>query len=201
MDFVLVTQRVEHLFDRGESRDAIDQKWSELLFEAGLLPLFLPNNLQIANAMIHNLEGSIAGALLTGGNSIQACDGDSPERDKMELFLIDYCNNHELPILGVCRGMQLVMSKYQGKFRRVENQVQKKQAFHLNTKVVVKNSYHEWECINIPDDFSVFAHTDSNVVKGVKHKTKNITGIMWHPERLVPFHSDDIEMIKDIFKS
>lgn len=201
MKFVLVTQRVEHLVDRGESRDAIDQKWSKLLFEANLLPLFLPNDVTIAKAMINNIQGAICGALLTGGNSIQCCEGDSPERDEMELFLVDYCIEHKMPVLGVCRGMQVLLDKYGGEFKKVKGQVLPSQQVFVNSKEVTKNSYHDWSSVDIPQEFIVFAETECKIVKGVKHQTEALTGIMWHPERLVPFHADDIEMLKGVFKA
>ena len=42
--------------------------------------------------------------VLSGGNNI----GDFTSRDKTEDTLIRYASNQELPLLGICRGMQMI---------------------------------------------------------------------------------------------
>jgi gamma-glutamyl-gamma-aminobutyrate hydrolase PuuD len=43
------------------------------------------------------------------------------------------------------------------------------------------------------------AIADDKVVKGIVNIEKNITGIMWHPERIQPYREEDIQLLKDIF--
>ena len=51
---IFVTQRVDVLEDRNETRDSLDQKWSSLLMACELLPVIVPNNLEAAQALYHN---------------------------------------------------------------------------------------------------------------------------------------------------
>lgn len=64
-----------------------------------------------------------SGVILAGGNDIfsgtlgqQVTRGDNYskfdiKRDKRELFIIDYCFSHNVPILAICRGFQLLLAK------------------------------------------------------------------------------------------
>ncbi len=105
MRTVLVTQRVEVLADRGERRDALDQHWISLLLAAGLQPVPVPNNR--AWVCSHLAEHGMRPLLLTGGNSLEKYGGDAPERDEIERLLLDTALKAGVPVLGVCRGMQL----------------------------------------------------------------------------------------------
>ena len=46
----------------------------------------------------------INGIILSGGNNI----GDVKERDITETYLLKYAETNEIPVLGICRGMQML---------------------------------------------------------------------------------------------
>ena len=54
--------------------------------------------------MVENLK--IDALLLSGGNDL----GDAPDRDSTELHLLEAARELEIPVLGICRGMQLMAS-------------------------------------------------------------------------------------------
>ena len=200
MDFVLVTQRSQRLDSINETRDALDRNWHHFLFEVGVLPFVLPNEVTLVKALLSSFKGKIVGTLLTGGNSLQVCQGDSPERDELEQFLLQYSLQHDLPVLGVCRGMQVLLDHFGGELTPVEGQVQASQKITINGESADKNSYHDWACLTVPNAFRIFAHSAEHLAKGVQHKSLDLTGIMWHPERLLPFHADDIALFRKVFK-
>ena len=48
--------------------------------------------------------------VLTGGNDLAALGGDAPERDATENALLDAAESRRLPVIGVCRGMQVIQA-------------------------------------------------------------------------------------------
>ena len=86
------------------------------LIEAGAAPLMLP--LTEDQEMLEQLLGLCDGLLLTGGQDVSPvlygekekkwCGECSPERDRMELVLLDLALQQDMPVLGICRGLQFL---------------------------------------------------------------------------------------------
>ncbi|PKL76273.1 MAG: gamma-glutamyl-gamma-aminobutyrate hydrolase, partial [Candidatus Melainabacteria bacterium HGW-Melainabacteria-1] len=104
---IAITQRVAEVAAYSERRDALDQRWYSLLAQAGLLPMLLPNQPDMALELVSRLQP--AGLLLSGGNTLSVYGGDAPERDATERALLSgWALPEQKPVLGVCRGMQLL---------------------------------------------------------------------------------------------
>lgn len=52
------------------------------------------------------------GIVLTGGNSLCKYGGNAPERDENEHTLIDYAVQNNIPLYGLCRGMQVILDYF-----------------------------------------------------------------------------------------
>ena len=48
-----------------------------------------------------------------------SCNGDSEERDKLEKKIYKLATNMQIPIIGVCRGMQLIQEMHGIKLFRI----------------------------------------------------------------------------------
>lgn len=197
MKTVAITQRVEVVPGSGERRDCLDQAWTRFLAACGLLPVLVPNVTDVALALCE--QANVAGVLLTGGNDLAALGGDAPERDAVENALLDFAEQHELPVLGVCRGMQLIQYRCGVPLCRVEGHVARKQVVRVNDQPREVNSYHRYGTLESAGPLSTWAVADDGVVKAIHHATQPVTGIMWHPERLSPFSPADLQLVRSVF--
>ena len=197
MKAVAVTQRVSIVPAYGERRDCLDQAWTKFLVACGLLPVLLPN---VAEAALALCEGAgIAGLVLTGGNDLAALGGDAPERDVVENILLDMAQRRGLPVLGVCRGMQVIQQRFGIALRRAEGHVAQRQIIRIHGQPKEVNSYHHFAAFESRPPLDVWAVAADGVVKAIRHSTEPVTGIMWHPERSTPFSPADVELFREVF--
>jgi len=198
MTLVAITQRVAIVTEYGERRDCLDQAWPRFLAACGLAPLALPNVLEVALELCAGAAAS--GLVLTGGNDLAACGGDAPERDAVEFALLDWAERRGLPVLGVCRGMQVIQQRFGIGLHRVERHVARRQVIRIEGEPREVNSFHHFAARESRPPLDVWAVADDGVVKAIRHSAQPITGIMWHPERLSPFSPADVALFRKVFK-
>jgi len=199
MKSVAITQRVTVVPEYGERRDCLDQAWPRFIAACGLLPLPLPNVVEVALAMCG--DSDLAGLVLTGGNDLAALGGDAPERDATENALVDAAESRGLPVLGVCRGMQLIQQRCAVPLQRVEGHVTRRQLVHIDGEPTEVNSYHRFGARESRPPFEVWAVAADGVVKAIRHTARPTIGIMWHPERNTPFTANDVALFRRVFKA
>lgn len=188
-----LTQRVEFLPDIRERRDCLDQAWYALLNRLDLLPVPLPNCPGQAAALIG--EYRLDGIILTGGNDLPGYDDArnvAPERDGFEQELIDFSRRCLVPILGVCRGFQLLNRVYGGTLVRVEHHVTcmhpvkagGDSSIPLESRDRV-NSFHRYGMRreNLSPELRAVASAPDGTIEAAVHRSLPQWGIMWHPER------------------
>lgn len=200
MKRIFFTQRVEMIEGYNERRDCCDQNIVKLIFSCGYLPIPVPNNIDVVKNIMSELEPD--GILLTGGNTLKKYHGNAPERDFVEYSIIDYAIEHRIPVLGICRGMQLIMDYFSIQLNNVQNHVRVRHKIHGIMPRNQVNSFHNMACIDndkVKNSFVVLSSAEDDVVESVQHKCYPIAGIMWHPERENPFNYEDIKMIKSFF--
>jgi N5-(cytidine 5'-diphosphoramidyl)-L-glutamine hydrolase len=196
---VAITQRVAVIPEYGERRDCLDQSWARFLAACGLLPLPLPNVAEIALALFH--RSAVAGLVLTGGNDLAALGGDAPERDATEHALLDAAASRRLPVIAVCRGMQIVQQRCGVPLRRIEGHVMRRQTIEIDGEETEVNSYHHFGSSESRAPLKTWAHAHDGIVKAIRHAELPITGIMWHPERNAPYFERDIALFRDVFEA
>jgi putative glutamine amidotransferase len=195
---VAVTQRVAVVPEYGERRDCLDQAWTRFIAACGLLPIPLPNVVDVALAMFGRAE--VAGLVLTGGNDLAVLGGDAPERDATEYALLDAAQSRRLPVIGVCRGMQIIQQRCAVPLRRVQGHVMPRQTIDIEGENIEVNSYHNFGTSESRPPLETWARARDGIVKAIRHSEHPMTGVMWHPERITPFAERDIALFRDVFE-
>jgi len=199
MTTVAITQRVAVIPEYGERRDCLDQAWPRFLHACGLSPLPIPNVPEVALEMFRRTD--LAGLVLTGGNDLAAVGGNAPERDRTENALVDEAESRGLPVLAVCRGMQLIQHRHGIALSRIEGHVAPRQTIAIRGKETEVNSYHCFGARESRPPLEVWAVAGDGVIKAIRHASRPTTGIMWHPERNSPFAADDIALFRSVFEA
>lgn len=200
-----VTQRIDSVAGRDELRDALDQRLVQWLVHAGFLPVAVPNNLSDSchpdeSVLESWLQAIQPGALiLSGGNDI----GEYPARDATERYLLSWAEAKRVPVLGICRGLQMMAVWAGAGLSRKEGHVGSRHRLVVATRQdewpANVNSYHNWGLASCPDGFEVAAQAEDGAIEAIKHIKLPWEGWMWHPEREVPFSPQDILRLKDLF--
>ena len=205
---VAVTQRVEEVKSYKERRDCIDQRWASLLESFGIEILPVPNSLSDITNWISGQN--INGLILTGGNDLSHLPDASNlavERDVTESLLLDFAKKNNIPVLGVCRGMQMMNFWLGGKMELVDG--------HIATEHVVSalpdnlwfdhnfvvNSFHGWgfKPEQLAPELVPLVCAGDGTVEAFKHISLPWFGIMWHPERDVSISLQDEKLFKLLF--
>ena len=128
--------------------------------------------------------------ILPGGNDLYSKNKMSKTRLKVEFELIKYGLKNDIPILGICRGMQVINLFFKGKQNRIYGHMKNSHRIYFEKKIFGKkfmyvNSFHNFgiPLKKMSNKFDVIALDKDKNVEIFKHKRKNILGLMWHPER------------------
>lgn len=197
MKIVLYTQRVEIIESYGERRDCADQNIPRFIEACGYLPVPMPNVWNIAERMLLDLKP--AGVILTGGNSLGKYGGDAPERDDMEKKVLDFALEHDLPVYGFCRGMQVIVDYFDSTLQTVQGHVAVYHRIDGELGIQEVNSFHNQACYEVKAPLEILARAGDGVVEAVCYKEKKIMATMWHPEREKPFADSDIRRVQRLF--
>ena len=137
------------------------------------------------------------GIVMPGGNRLFEYDQ----------FIYEYSKEKNIPILGICAGMQLICLnevKEENILRKVNeedtHQVIEERYVHkiilednnilmdiLGQKEFMVNSKHTY-CVDKIGDLKLLAKSEDNIIEAVQVKNKKfILGLQWHPESMFPY--------------
>lgn len=205
---IAISQRVERVAAYGEQRDCLDQQWYRLLEALGFTPLAVPNTLQDVAGWLGELN--VQGVILSGGNDLAqlpGADNTAPTRDATEAQLLSYARQQELPLLGVCRGLQMLNVWLGGELSPVSGHAGTRHALQpaaedpLLAPFKEVNSYHNWGIApaGLAAALTAQLRGGDGYIEAVRHAQLPWLGIMWHPEREQPFCRHDLTLIDALF--
>lgn len=185
MKTILISQKIESNI-HGDLIDSLEHNYIKYFENLGFNVILLPNS--TLNLDFYNNQ--IEGIVLTGSGDINLENKNL--RDELEIKLIQFAYDNEIPLLGICRGSQMINTYFNGSLAEIENHVRINHQLILSGQFqdidedVEVNSYHNYGIFEdiLSQDLEFFAKTQDGSIEGFKHKTKNILGIMWHPERM-----------------
>ena len=208
-----ITQRVIKHPRYNETMDCLDINWAKFLISIHILPV--PLSLVPASSaedLWKTLE--LDGLILSGGNTlVEYADPTddtaslSPKRDAYEKALLKAALSTGEPILGVCRGMQVINTYYSGQLTKVKGHAgTKHRLFAEHSATTFKfpsevNSYHNCAVLRkqLGKELISLAHDSDDNIEAFYHPKDKVLGIMWHPERENPLLQCDCELIKRHF--
>lgn len=186
-----ITLRIEHIEKYNEKRDAISHDWVKFLGISNGLPIFIPNTLEDTKDFLKKMD--LDGIILSGGDN----KGDDIERDNTEKKIIELAIQEKIPVLGVCRGMQVINdffggsltistdSKHVAQHHEIQLIGNNPQELFQSERIKV-NSFHNnlIKKDTLGENLQEFAVSENDAtIEGFYHKNLPIIGIMWHPER------------------
>ena len=167
------------------------------------------------------------GLLVTGGEDVNPdwygqisdttqCEAIDYYRDSLEIALIKKAINIKMPLLGICRGEQIINVALGGSlFCDIPTDIDtfvvhrnnswecyhsvrlKEESFLsqiIHTKNNTVNSYHHQAVNKIAKDLKVSALSQNDVVEAIEWKNPENKGfllaVQWHPEHLLEYNED-----------
>lgn len=196
-----LTQRVEVISAYGERRDCLDQKWVSVVESLGALPIPLSNTVLNVSHYLECLR--IEALFLTGGNDLGHLEGASfpaPERDRFEEAAFVWALENNIPVLGICRGMQFINHFWGGCLCRIAEHAGVRHTVVLKNISSEVNSYHNWAVprTGLGETLRPIAFDNTGYIEAFEGVQSSLLGIMWHPERENVLSDLDQELINKL---
>ena len=206
-----------------EPANTVVLTYSNAVTEAGGVPILLPI---LDPEAVPGLVERINGAVLTGGGDIDPTHyglsehptvyGVDPARDEFELALARQIAEVQLPVLAICRGLQVlnvvmggtlvvdIPSQVDGGFEHFlagDEAKRAHQSLHLDeschmaslfgTSELKVNSLHHQAVAQAAPGLRPVAWSEDGVIEAVEPENNGwqMRGVQWHPEHLVESES------------
>ena len=198
----------------------VQYNYVQSIYDAGGVPLLIPTLRDVHQAAEY--AATIDAVMLTGGEDISPLTfGEQPrtelgqtdlQRDRWELALLAACEAHDMPILGICRGLQIINvhrggTLYQdiraetgstlghGLFQDPMESLHHSIAIEPGSQLaaifeqreLIVNSFHHQGLRDLGRDLVATAHATDQVIEGAEDPGRAFyLGVQFHAEALPP---------------
>jgi gamma-glutamyl-gamma-aminobutyrate hydrolase PuuD len=191
MKVVAVTMRHDLITDRDEPTDLIDSRWYDFLRKCGFSIALLPNDIQGAEELLRRVQPD--GILLTGGGDPKFLTGITSQRDDVESLALKWATAKSVPIIGICRGMEVLLNADGIDVHPIPNHM--RTVHRINGDIGREvNSFHRYGSLGVGNLYDSAFISDDGCVECIVDKNRLRYGVMWHPERNHPFNYLDIQL-------
>jgi putative glutamine amidotransferase len=224
-------------FDHGEFRRyALADTYTNAVVAAGGVPVILPPHAEAIDDMLDALDGII----FSGGSDLDSAHWDEEphptaygfdkERDAFEIQAIRKVVERDIPMLGICRGIQSVNVALGGSIVQdipdmLPDSLQHRQ--HADGKMrddtshdvtivegdnplyrihgsttMETNSFHHQSIKELGKDLEVIAIANDGVIEAVWNPTMTFgLAVQWHPEMLAAEHPDQAAIFEALINA
>ena len=203
--------------------DLLNSRYARSVEAAGGIAALLPPQSVEAAVVVDRLDGLV----ITGGPDVEPTrygrdrhprtQAPRPERDSWELALLDRASALDLPVLGICRGMQ-VMAVHAGgvleqhlpdvvdhdqhspggdSFGRVPVATQERSRVRALVGPDLQVSCHHHQAVLAHPGLVASAHAVDGTVEALEDPQRAFwLGVQWHPE-----HGDDVALFRGLVQA
>ena len=186
--------------------------------KAGGIPFIIPPFYETdrLGELLDRLDGIIFSGggdinpLLLGEEPVKELHSITPERDQQELLLARLAYDRQIPMLGICKGIQIINAAFGGTlYQDIHTQMEGVRIKHsqdqdrrypshqvsitkgsileklFGTELAV-NSFHHQACKEPAPGLKVTAMSSDGVIEAIEsNEFKSIMGFQWHPETFI----------------
>lgn len=204
--------------------------YSESVLKGGGIPLAIAPIFDMA--YLDSVLDKVDGLLLSGGGDINPrLYGEAhhkklgmlePRRDDIEIYLIEKAIEKNMPILGICRGYQLLNvyfggsliqnleSDYDTRIEHVAVCGRKSSVTHTVTfekgslyqniygkHQLEVNSLHHQAIKSLGEGLIESGKSEDGLIEAIEHESyKNLVAVQWHPEMMIGDHPIQLKLFK-----
>ncbi len=193
-----------------------------VIIDSGGIPFTTCCNDSLIDYILENADG----LLFTGGLDIDSkLYNEEPHkenktsleiRDTFEMKLMRKALEMKKPILGICRGCQLLNVALGGKLNQhVENHLHLEDRTKISHKVILEdgivkgicnvneidvNTVHHQVISDIGENLKVECYNEDRHIEGISYKNSFALGVQWHPEMLCNENNEHSKIFKEFIK-
>ena len=211
------------------SKHYVNVDYVNAILKAGALPILIPvtDNEKYLSEILNHIDA----LLVTGGEDVNPMvyndsyhfhiGNSSYERDMFDITVIKNCAQKSIPILGICRGLQVINVAFGGTLYQdmkevsldVFNHRQNEEKYypvHMITNVknsflfkifgetCAVNSFHHQAIKNVGEGLKVTSKANDGVIEAIEHVSLPIYACQFHPEMMAE-KNDDMQKIFNNF--